>query len=107
MVVGVGGDDAAELIQGAADYEETDEADASEETRLLYQQAVNLIRNEFSEKHVQAFLLTVFQQKSAADAAQELQITPNTVYLARSRILRRLREEFAELLDENAERRAV
>ena len=34
-----------------------------------------------------------------ADVARELKITPNAVYLARSRILRSIREEFQDLLE--------
>jgi hypothetical protein len=38
------------------------------------------------------------QGQSAADVAQQLGTSVNTVYLAKSRILRRLREEFAGLV---------
>ena len=34
-----------------------------------------------------------------ADVAADLGVTPNAVYLAKSRVLRRLREEFASLAD--------
>jgi RNA polymerase sigma-70 factor (ECF subfamily) len=37
--------------------------------------------------------------ESPAEVARDLGMTPNAVYLAKSHTLRRLREEFGDLLD--------
>ena len=100
-VIGVGGDNSARAIQEVAD-QKPDAGTLSQENRLLYQQAVELIRGEFSESHVKAFLATVLQNRSVAETAGELQISANAVYIARSRILQRLRQEFAGLIDFDA-----
>ena len=42
---------------------------------------------------------TVVAGRHAADVAAELGLSENAVYLAKARVLRRLREELAELLD--------
>ena len=39
----------------------------------------------------------VIDEAAAVDIAAELGMTPNAVYLAKARVLRRLREEFAGL----------
>jgi RNA polymerase sigma-70 factor (ECF subfamily) len=70
------------------------------ETVNLCRRAVELIRGEFSEVYFRAFWQVVVLGRSPADVAEELDISVNSVYLAKSRILRRLREEFAGLLDE-------
>jgi RNA polymerase sigma-70 factor (ECF subfamily) len=67
--------------------------------RLLYGRALELMQREFEEKTWRACLETAVRQRKAADVAQELGMTPAAVYQARSRVLRRLREEFQELID--------
>jgi RNA polymerase sigma-70 factor (ECF subfamily) len=46
-----------------------------------------------------AFWKTTVDGESAADAAADLNMTRNAVYLAKSRVLRRLREEFTDPFD--------
>ena len=71
----------------------------AEETRILFRQALDLIRSEFNEQTWKAFWSVVVEEQPPADVAADLQVSTNVVYLAKSRILRRLREEFADLLD--------
>ncbi|HWA98634.1 MAG TPA: sigma-70 family RNA polymerase sigma factor [Pirellulales bacterium] len=63
----------------------------------LCARALTLIRNEFSEASWQAFWRMVVDQQAPADVARELQISVNSAYLAKSRILRRLRQEIGSL----------
>jgi RNA polymerase sigma-70 factor (ECF subfamily) len=82
---------------------DTDSESLAAETLILYRRAVELIRGEFSEQHFQAFWQVVVEERSPTDVAAELGMTVNAVYSAKSRILRRLREEFAGLLDDSEE----
>jgi RNA polymerase sigma-70 factor (ECF subfamily) len=65
----------------------------------VYHQALDLLRREFEERTWQAFWRVAISDQAADDVAVELGITINAVYLAKSRVLRRLREEFADLLE--------
>lgn len=75
-------------------------AELAEERRLLYQRAVWLIQMEFEEKTWQAFWRVEVDEEAPAEAAAGLGVSVNAVYLARSRVLKRLRAEFAELLED-------
>ena len=79
-----------------------DDGAASEEGRAaeegaLYRQALDLIKTEFEERTWRAFLLVTVEERPAADVAAELGMSPGAVYVAKSRVLKRLREEFADL----------
>jgi len=49
------------------------------------------VRCEFEHVTWQAFWMVAVEDKSVAEVSEKLQITPNSVYLAKSRILKRLR----------------
>jgi RNA polymerase sigma-70 factor (ECF subfamily) len=68
------------------------------ETAILYRQVVNLISGEFPSKYWAAFQGLVVDGRSAQEIADDLQITVNVVYQAKSRILARIRGEFARLV---------
>jgi RNA polymerase sigma-70 factor (ECF subfamily) len=95
---GRGGSDAYEQL--LALQESPAEDTLSDDLRLLYQRALELIRSEFNEVHWQAFQRTAVDGLKGTEVARELQISPDVVYNARSRIAHRLREEFAELLED-------
>jgi RNA polymerase sigma-70 factor (ECF subfamily) len=75
------------------------EPDEAAETGLLYRRAVELIRSEFTEKTWRAFWRVTVDGQRPVDAAQDLGLTVNAIYLARSHVLRRLREEFDGLVE--------
>lgn len=56
---------------------------------------LQLLEGEFGAKTISAFRATAIEQRVARDVAQELGLTENAVYLARGRVMRRLREELA------------
>lgn len=94
----VGGTDAHERLHQLPD--ETNEAtEVAEETRLLFLRAVELIQTDFQENTWRAFWRTVIDGQTATDVAQELGISPNAVHLAKARVLGRLRQEFADLVE--------
>ena len=66
---------------------------------MLARRALELMRTEFETNTWRACWESVVSERAAADIAAELGITVNAVYLAKSRVLRRLREEFADLLE--------
>lgn len=76
-------------------------ADLFEETEyrgFLVKRALRLMRTEFQPQTWQACWMHVAEGRPAAEVAQELGITPNAVYIAKSRVLRRLREELDALV---------
>jgi RNA polymerase sigma-70 factor (ECF subfamily) len=86
----------AETVAAADEVEFLDEA---EYRAHLVGCALNLMRSEFQETHWQACWQHVTEGRAADEVAAELGITTNVVYLAKSRILRRLREELAGMLE--------
>lgn len=65
----------------------------------LTQALLDILKTEFEPRTWQAFDLFALQGRPAAEVAAELGLTPNAVFIAKSRILTRLREEAAGLLD--------
>jgi RNA polymerase sigma-70 factor (ECF subfamily) len=70
-----------------------------DERMLLLRRALALIEPEFAEKTWRAFWRVVVDRQGPARVAEELGVTRNAVYLAKGRVLRRFREEFAGLID--------
>jgi RNA polymerase sigma-70 factor (ECF subfamily) len=70
-----------------------DELDEQEYRAYLARAALRLMRDCFSESTWRACWEHVAEGRSAADVARELGISENAVYLARGRVLKRLRQE--------------
>ena len=68
-----------------------------EETRLVFNQVLELIRTTFEEATWRAFLRVVMDGASPRAVAQELDLSVESVYQAKSRVLRRIRDELREL----------
>lgn len=71
----------------------------AEDAAALRQRCVEMIRNEFSSVHWEAFCLLVQEGHTVRDVAARFGLTPNAVSIAKARIMSRFREEFAELID--------
>jgi RNA polymerase sigma-70 factor (ECF subfamily) len=101
QVRGVGGTDAHRSIDQIA--EETgelaleDDWEDPSDRRLLLRQALRLVSSEFEPRSWQAVWRVVVEDQRPADVAAEFGMTSNAVYVAKSRILSRLREILAEL----------
>jgi RNA polymerase sigma-70 factor (ECF subfamily) len=67
--------------------------------RYVVRRAAELIQAEFAETTWQAFWQSVVEGRRAADVAAVLGLTVGAVWTAKCRVLKRLREEFAGLLD--------
>jgi RNA polymerase sigma-70 factor (ECF subfamily) len=92
---------------GAVDPEQT--ADGSdgvaqyvddEYRQYLVSRAMSLMRSDFEPATWQACWEFVAEGRTADEVAGRLQMTANAVYLAKARVLRRLRQELAGLIDE-------
>ena len=71
-----------------------------EHDRHLVQKLLTLLQPEFAADTWQAFQRVVINGEQAADVAKTLGITLNAVYIAKSRVLTRLRQEAAGLVDD-------
>ncbi len=67
-----------------------------DELGLLVRRALEWVRGEVHEQTWQAACCVLIQGESVADVARRLRVTPNAVYKAKTRVLRRLRETLAE-----------
>ncbi|MEL6108041.1 MAG: sigma-70 family RNA polymerase sigma factor [Planctomycetota bacterium] len=67
--------------------------------RQLYRRAAEIVRNRADENTWLAFSLTMIDGQSADEAATRLQMSVGNVYAARSRMVRRLRDQVRELED--------
>jgi RNA polymerase sigma-70 factor (ECF subfamily) len=70
-----------------------------EHDRYVLGRLMKLIESEFPAAWWQAFRRHVVEGARASEAAKELDVSVNVVLLAKSRILRRLRQEAAGLVD--------
>jgi RNA polymerase sigma-70 factor (ECF subfamily) len=74
-----------------------EQAEISEETRLLYNRVLHFLRSQFAESTWQAFVRVVRDGASPGAVAEELDLSLDSVYQAKSRILRRIRDELGDL----------
>lgn len=68
--------------------------------RHVCQRLLLIIAQDFEPNTLKAFSRLVFDGASGADVAEELGMTRAAVFMAQSRVLKRLREEAAGLLDD-------
>lgn len=73
--------------------------EAPQECEGLRHRALALVRTEFETKTWDMFWQTFIEDRSPVDVASHLGVTPAAVRKAKSRVLHRLKEEFAELID--------
>lgn len=70
-----------------------------EHDRTLARRLLEMTERDFEPATWRAFRRLALEDARADDVARELGLTPNAVLLAKSRVLRRLRQEVAGLLD--------
>lgn len=73
--------------------------DPQTELNALYRRGLELVRGEFEPKTWRAFWEYVVDGRTPADVAADLGVTAATVRQAKSRVLRRLREELGDLIE--------
>jgi RNA polymerase sigma-70 factor (ECF subfamily) len=92
-----GGDSA---FQDLAGPDGGDDSTAPPESKAeVVRRALELIRPEFEPATWQAFWKVQVEDQAVAGVATALGLSANAVYKARARVLRRLRDEFGELIE--------
>lgn len=96
---GSGGTDALMQLHQVEDAVVPEESeDPAEELDGLRRRALELVRSQFEERTWRAFWLTVVEGRAPADIAEEMGVTPTAIRMAKSRVLRRLKETFGDLI---------
>lgn len=98
-VAGVPTVDGLESVPDPAETDPGTLVSEAEYRQHLAGRALELMRTDFEPVTWQAFWQTAVDGRPAGAVAAELGVTENAVYLARRRVLQRLRAELAELLD--------
>ncbi len=98
----IGGSTALDRMRGlpepvAQDSDSSAEEDPPSEVAGLLRRALELVRAEFQPDTWRAFLLTAVENRPAPDVAVELGQSPAAVRQAKSRVLRRVRQELGDL----------
>lgn len=75
------------------------ETEETEYRKYLTERVLQLLKDSFPETTWRACWESVVAERPAHQIARDLGITTNMVYLAKSRVLRQLREELTDLLD--------
>jgi RNA polymerase sigma-70 factor (ECF subfamily) len=100
QVRGQGGSDAMQRIGELPDAEPQCRSsnDSIEASQAPQHRALLLLQKEFEPQTWQAFKQVVIDSRSVADVAADMEMTANAVRIAKCRVLKRLREEFGDLL---------
>lgn len=97
----IGGSDVQDVADAMAHCEGDDSpAEMDSENKILLRRAMEMVRLEFEVSTWEAFWRTTIDGHAPEDIAKALGVTRNSVYLSRSRVLGRLKAQFAELIEE-------
>ncbi len=69
--------------------------------RRMFAWASEIVQKEVAEKTWRAFWMMTVEEKTAADTAKELGMTAGAVYVAKSRVIARMRERIASVAGEH------
>lgn len=98
---GVGGSDVQALIADLQDPQsEASQEWDREHDRFVMRKLLDDLKTEFEPKTWLAFQRFALEQIPAAKVAEELDISANAVFIAKSRVLARLRQESQGILDD-------
>lgn len=102
--VGAGGTNAHNVIEAFPDQIDDEIVDSKAEVGEkagLMRRAMELVQDEFSARDWNIFCDVAIDDKDRKDTAEKYGVSDNSVYLAISRIKKRLREIFEDLLDDD------
>ena len=88
---GTGGTEAHELLMQQPDRDAVDWDQAYE--RRLFHHAADQVRGDFQESTWQAFWRTAVEGQAGKEVAESLGMTISAVYLAKGRVMQRIREQ--------------
>jgi RNA polymerase sigma-70 factor (ECF subfamily) len=100
QVLGSGDSGAQERLEAAAAPADGEAEWDREYEQRVFRWATERVRGEFQEATWQAFWQTAVEGRSAKEVGAKLGLSPGAVYVAKSRVLARLREEIQQLKDE-------
>jgi RNA polymerase sigma-70 factor, ECF subfamily len=92
-------DPLSDLAQAVNETDALDDFWDREYQRMLVERAAELLREEFEPQTWQAYWEYAVKGRPVTEVAEELGVTNNVVYLAKHRVIRRLREELAGLYE--------
>ena len=105
VVDALGGSDAHDLIAGVVDNVDDNLEDSCHselsERAVLVRQAMKMVQDEFSTRDWKIFWAITVEEKDRKDTAETFGVTDNVVYLALSRIRKRFKSTFEDLLDDD------
>ena len=81
-----------------AEPPDADEDDSPSEQEALRRRALELVKGQVEERTWRAFWLTAIEGRSPNEIAPGLGVSPTAVRMAKSRVLRRLKEQFGDLV---------
>ena len=93
---GHGGTDLIEQLNSIAVIADPRAAQRYEHELIVW--AAQRVKNEFRPTSWQAFWMTLIEGRTVAEAAQELNITPGSIYMSRSRIVARIKQQIQEFI---------
>jgi RNA polymerase sigma-70 factor, ECF subfamily len=97
----IGGSDANQRLQYIADANDTESScagcDERQALRDLRLRTLELVRSEFEPRSWEAFWRVQIDRRTTKEVAEALGMTLAAVRMAKSRVLRRVREELGEL----------
>ncbi len=95
-----GGTAAGQVLGEQADPLPGDDPEGERrEVEAVYLRALELVRGEFEDRTWRAFWRVMVDGHPAAEVAADLGVTPGAIRLAKSRVLRRLKEVAGDLVD--------
>jgi RNA polymerase sigma-70 factor (ECF subfamily) len=101
----LGGSDAHKLISGVPDEIDNNPEDSGHselnEKAVLVRQAMKMVQDEFSPRDWKIFWAITVEEKDRKDTAKVFGVSDNVVYLALSRIRKRFKSTFQDLLDDD------
>lgn len=99
QVIAKGGSDAYQQLQEfPEEIPSADDPQAASAEADLVRRALDLVRSEFEDRTWQACLQTAVDGRNPADVAADLGMSVGALYVARSRVLKRLRQELGDVL---------
>jgi len=97
---GTGDTSAHELLKEQPAPEDADRRWEEEYERRLFTWAAEQVRGSFQDSTWQAFWQTAVEGKSGQEVARRLSLTVAAVYLAKGRVMARLKEQIQQVRDE-------
>ena len=93
---GLGGSEALDLLAEVPSEESSQLSRQYEHELIVW--AAEQVRDEFIDTSWKAFWATMIEGRDVASVADELSVSPGSIYMSRGRILKRIREKVSEVM---------